>query len=445
MNADYKDKSIESKQVNINPDQIRTGQTETPKKNWLGRAIGSVAKLGSNLANKVENVASPTTEKTPEGHSETKIPEKHTFLKDSETKNLTSLQKKAFENMQTVQSGEHDTEAKKANFREASPVVSITDPVTDDNIKEHIKQGHGNQVAAYVKQRSIFGTKGRDVDIGPQNQTPETKQMENILNGLLENFEGYDFSLDTDGTTLVTHPNGDTENFTEIAANTNFSQLSLSPEKLEIFMKLIESSDLSDRIQGLAKDVVVPIDPKLSSQGELTKVEKFAIGYYTSNEYKELQNAFKGDLLAATAKYSDKNSAFKLRLLLAIVAAATLEKLPNYEPKNANNRFLYRYDQISQDELNKRIEAVGGGGNVTNEQGMISTSHTTPAESFEQRNVIVLYENCKGKSIESMAAMDEREIVLPPTQVQWTHYYTYFDENGAQQHVFVAKAVSSPT
>ena len=146
------------------------------------------------------------------------------------------------------------------------------------------------------------------------------------------------------------------------------------------------------------------------------------------------------------------NHGIKEVLLHVAVAVSGLNKLPDYTPPLGEDgkplKYLYRAEgELPEDILKKRKWAVLQGGGITTEMGFLSTSYFKPAEGFfsEHSTSGILIRSLKGKKITPLSQFGnaEREILLPPTQMQWQYHKEIItDIFKRTMSLFIAKPVT---
>ena len=96
--------------------------------------------------------------------------------------------------------------------------------------------------------------------------------------------------------------------------------------------------------------------------------------------------------------------------------------------------------------LKKRKWAVLQGGGITTEMGFLSTSYTKPSGFFSEfSQSAILIKSLKGKKITPLSQYgnSEREILLPPTQMQWLYHKDIISDIYKNTiALFIAKTVS---
>lgn len=315
----------------------------------------------------------------------------------------------------------------------------------DKEIHKQIIKGIDEGVIEYLRSKTKPEF-SQALVYGPQKKSQETALMQEILDKLLDNTTHYTFENAgnnvfylKEGEKYVTDKkSGERLNFSEFIKNVNFNYISLSKEQCAKFEKIFhEKGNLADYTKMRSENTPSPETEKLEGG------EKMAIFSYTSIHDGEMKKLLQGRL------HNLQGADIGFILLEAAAAISGLNKLPDYEiTGKQQSKFLYRFDEnVPTAIIKARIDAVNNGGGITTEMGLASTSHTHGSESFTDRNIITIFENAKGKSIESLSHFHgdktEREVLLPPTKVQWLHYKELHIGSGKSVHVFVARAVSA--
>lgn len=336
------------------------------------------------------------------------------------------------------------------------------------SLKEMVDNGIEQGISEYIEQNPVEETEERVLVQGPQKLNHATRLLDRIVHDLLINPDQYQFVKgenedylikNRDGTFLLNaagmpvslqyllRPN-------VASSQANFNHISFSESESVHLQKHLETAVLNEYLNLDKLQEIVKVDPKLAQglqQAHLSDGEKAAIQLYTSPEnFSLIQKILQGRIseFEKDVKGFDIDKMLKAYLLIGAIGVSAVNKLPDY---STTARFLYRYDRdLPYSMLQNRIQAVKDGGMITTESGYLSSSHTKPADFFKNGNVITLFENCKAKLLEEMSVITEekeleREVTMPPTQVQWKYYHEFKDENGNVMHLFIARAVTTPT
>lgn len=335
------------------------------------------------------------------------------------------------------------------------PTDSLSFP--SSNLKDLVDNGLEYAIKDYVNSQPSVSSVERLLVQGPQIKNEETFILEKVIHDLLSDPNQLVFEViprsnqcyikDSNGE-LLKDSTGKNVELSELLKKANINHISLSKEQLSAFRTFLNNSSLSNDITTL-NSRSMPTNPKLGeTDNKLTRTEKAALQLYISeNHYSSIQKLLQGRIDEFGADYDSTNvdSFLKSYLLVAAVGVSALNRLPDFESTN-ESQFLYRYDMsLPESKLQERIQNVRDGGKVSTETAFISTSHTRPAEFFKDGNVITLFENCKAKSVEKLSPLDEREVTMPPTQVQWKYHHEFTDSSGKTIHLFIARAVTTPT
>ncbi|WP_068467108.1 hypothetical protein [Candidatus Protochlamydia phocaeensis] len=353
------------------------------------------------------------------------------------------------------------TEKYEKHLKNSEPILS--DVLTP---YEAFKEGFERAIASFIKLGQEGQVKKKIVSEA-QTKNLETELLENLIKGLLKDFDSVKF-IKKDQRYLALYQ-GKIYQFSTLLERVNFNQISLSEEDLQAYHKLLDEGALYNKpylsIRGgrpLEEDFD-QLDP-----GELCRhlsfAEKEAINIYTGNFYRTMNALMRGDIDGAiesnyflpdvfTVK-AKANQTIKEALLHIAVAVSGLNKLPDYVPPPGPDgkpqKYLYRGERdLPESVLAKRKWAVLQGGEITNEMGFLSTAYGKPADAFfnEFTEVGVMIKSLKGKKITPLSQFgnSEREILLPPTQMQWLYQKDIItDIYKRQMTLFIAKPVSVP-
>lgn len=324
-------------------------------------------------------------------------------------------------------------------------------------------QGAGDAVAAYLAEDNENCLK-HELNYGPQTITEETKQGQIIVNALLQNYKSVKFFKNK--STIFVSTGKHTFNFTNLIKGLNFNHLILKSDQLIAYNKLLDSQYISYKSHSHGYDnrptdeqYFMDMDPR-GICSTISLAEKRAINIYTGGAHYGMNALMRGlldDAIKANhnlpSYYSSKeklNYTLKEFLLHCAVAVHGLKQLPDYDPPEREDKtkpqYLYRGEGGST--ISTRIEAVQEGGKVTLELGFISTSYDRPSGIFVNSYTPcgVLLVNVSGKDITplSMFGEGEREVLLPPTQIQWMYHKEIPTKESRTMHLFLALPVRVP-
>lgn len=321
------------------------------------------------------------------------------------------------------------------------------------------QEGCEKPLAAYLKvgneDRLI-----RRIEEGKEVVNEETKTAAFLLKQLLSDIDSVTFiKIGSDYFAVTEHANYDLKKLLEVA---NFNQITFSKAMLAVYHDLIDYSILKEQpklpfVWGRPtnKDFIKN-DPEAISH-HLSLAEKEAINIYTGKAYLQINAFLRGDLDAVVANHQSAgeiNEKLREALLHAAVAVSGLNKIPDFvPPKNPDGttpKYLFRGESTIPESLfAKRKWAVEQGGEVTLECGFISTSYGKPNEYFfnENSKSAIMFKNAKGKKVTQLSQYGgaAREILLPPTHIQWRYHKDIItDKEKKVIALFLAKPVSAP-
>lgn len=325
------------------------------------------------------------------------------------------------------------------------------------------RNGFEKAIASFIKLGQEKNITSQLEKTAP-NKSEETELMEKLIKNLLYDFDSVKF-IKRDGNYLaISH--GKLYKFSALLERVDFNQIKLTTAELNAYHKLLVSGRLFEQ-PFLSRHGRKPTEKDFDDQEEdggckkLSLAEKEAINIYTGNSYSAMNNLMRGNVDRAIEKFhipqmmtknARINHSIKETLLHIAVAISGLNKLPDYIPPAGPNgepaKYLYRGENyISKEDLEKRKWAVLKGGGITTEMGFLSTSYLKPAEGFFNEHVksAVMVRSLKGKNITCLSQFGkgEREILLPPTQMQWQYHKDIItDIYKNTMALFIAKPVT---
>lgn len=344
---------------------------------------------------------------------------------------------------------------------------SIDDPsIASQPSKNPFKDfchGAEQAVAAYLLQGNENGVK-HQLYFGPQNITSETIKAKKIIDSLLDDYESVSF-YKKNGQFYAAIGNEKID-FSATIKRVNFNHIKLSYDQLVVYNRLFNTQNFLNKPMRAGfdntpvdKDYFEENDPKKICKN-ITLAEKKAINIYTGSFHESMNALMRGKIdhcincNGALPSYLSKtkkiNLTLKETILHVTAAVGGLNKLPDYDPpKNSDGtkpQYLYRGEGEEMKEL--RRKAMQDGGEVTMELGFISASYEKPASSFfnEYSGNGILIKNVNGKNITPLSQFQdaEREILLPPTQLQWLYHKEVKAPNGNKLNLFLAIPVRVP-
>jgi hypothetical protein len=327
------------------------------------------------------------------------------------------------------------------------------------------QDGFERAIASYIKLGQEENIKNKVIS-QQQPKSEETQILENLIKSLLKDFDSVKFIKKEHRYLAIA--DGKLYQFSTILERVNFNDIELDSTELNAYHQYLDSGRLFQK-------------PHLSSQNRrpteedfeeldsenlcraLTFAEKEALNIYTGNSYAAMNNLMRGkideaidclyipDIFTPSGKV---NHCIKEILLHIGVAISGLNKLPDYTPPSGSDgqpiKYLYRAENhLPEDILKKRKWAALNGQGITMEMGFISTAFEKPAQGFfgEHSQAGLMIKNLKGKKITPLSQFgnNEREILLPPTQMQWLYSKDIVtDVYKNQLALFIAKPVSVP-
>ncbi len=329
---------------------------------------------------------------------------------------------------------------------------------------EAFKEGFERAIASFIKLGQEGQVKNKIIS-EVQNKTIETELLEQLIKNLLKDFDSVKF-VKKDNRYLAIS-GGKLYQFSTLLERANFNLISLSKEDIEAYQALLDNNQLLHQPylhttgHKPSERDFDDLDPDNLCR-TISFAEKEAINVYTGNFYRTMNALMRGniddaikynyllpDMLSPQAK---ANQTIKESLLHIALAVSGLNKLPDYVPPNGPDgkpaKYLYRAEgYVPDDVLAKRKWAVLQGGEITTEMGFISTAFEKPASGFfnEHSQAAILIKNLKGKKVTPLSQFGnaEREILLPPTQMQWLYHKDIITDIFKKQiALFIAKPVT---
>ncbi|MBA2369147.1 MAG: hypothetical protein H0V82_09015 [Candidatus Protochlamydia sp.] len=325
---------------------------------------------------------------------------------------------------------------------------------------EAFKEGFERAIASFIK----LGNEGKVNKILSEKQTKniETELMETLIKNLLNDFNSVKFIKKDNKYLAICH--GKLYQFSNILEKANFNLIVLTNKDLVAYQKLLNTQTLYQQPNlNTGKPTALDFEAR-DPQGlckNISFAEKEAINIYTGHYYRAMNSLMRGNIDdaiewgSAPSFFTVKEQAnhnIKETLLHVIVAVSGLNKLPDFVPSpgidGKPQKYLYRSEgSLPESVLAQRKWAVLNGGQITTEMGFISTSFSKPAEGFfgEHTSSAVMIKNLKGKKITPLSQFgdSEREVLLPPTQLQWKYQKDVItDVYKNTLPLFIAKPVS---
>ncbi len=331
---------------------------------------------------------------------------------------------------------------------------------------EAIKEGAEKAIASYIKMGNE-GLVTQKLVLGPQPKTKETNQAELLVKQLLKDFNSIKF-IKIDNVYLAISTDN-IYNFSKILERVDFNQITLTNEELLNYHALLNSDNICNKpflnniLRRPTRQDFIDLDPE-NLCSSLTFPEKEAINIYTSSYYYVMNSLMRGNIDEAVegdyscfdscSKEEQANRTLKEAFLHIAVAVSALNKLPDFVPPLGTDgecqKYLYRSESnLPNSILDQRKRAILEGGKVTREMGFLSTAFSKPAAGFfsEFTRSTIMLKGLKGKKITPLSQFGEveREVLIPPTQVQWLYCKDIVtDVYKNTMTLFIAKPVNTP-
>lgn len=329
---------------------------------------------------------------------------------------------------------------------------------------EAFKEGFERAIASFIK----LGQEGlvkKKIVSEVQIKNVETELLEQLIKNLLKDFDSVKF-VKKDNRYLAIS-GGKLYQFSTLLERANFNLISLREEDFKGYQNLIDNNQLLHQPY-LQTSGYKPSERDFDQADPehlcrtLSFAEKEAINVYTGNFYRSINALMRGQiddainynylLPSMLTPQAKANQTIKEGLLHIALAVSGLNKLPDYIPPNGPDgkpaKYLYRAEgYVPDDVLAKRKWSVLQGGEITIEMGFISAAFEKPAGGFfnENAQAAILIKNLKGKKVTPLSQFGntEREILLPPTQMQWLYHKDIItDVFKKQMALFIAKPVT---
>lgn len=256
---------------------------------------------------------------------------------------------------------------------------------------------------------------------GPLSKNTYTYQLEFLTQKLLsmENF----YIKNSDGEYQIIFDDGTQLELTKILTHANFDHLEFKlPDFKQYENYIYEHSQYKPDIESVfPSEEQFRANDKTGALRELNYAEMMAINLYTTPDYYKNINAF----TRGTYTFEDRPEWIRDVILHTVMSASGLAKAQEVTIPGS-----FRYESVySEEALKQRIELAETGG-ISIERNFISSAEV-PAERFVDK-IAITYTDVKGKYIAPLSAYpEEREFLIPPTQMQWknhtqegdTHYF----------------------
>lgn len=304
--------------------------------------------------------------------------------------------------------------------------------------------GYAEAVKRFLKEEKKLATQSSQKversQVSLHNEkTVQTTIAQKILSDLLKDFSMYRINHEDDKYYLTNkegsylqYSTGEKVELQEFIKKVDFNQIQFSAEEVSAYQQLLHIYDYV----GCKPEIPDAGFPTVGACSELLEGEKEAINIYTGDDNTSMIRFMQGRISDVCGESDRLKSLF----ISSAMCVAALNKLPDFHP---TQKFLFRYDaSLKPEKMNERIKAVKEGKGITRELGFISTSHTQPSYEYViQGTVATLFYNCKAKYIAPLSEFpEEREVLLPPTEIQWKYHYA-FNDDGIEKHIFIAKPV----
>jgi hypothetical protein len=346
-----------------------------------------------------------------------------------------------------------DPERYERHHRDSAPILS-----GEISAFYAFQQGQGKVISAYLKLNNEHQIIRRVVE-GEEIVNEETKTMAQVVKQLLDHSESVEFIKQDKEYFIVL--NGNIHSLKQLLGFVNFNQITFSNGALNRYHDYIDSDILKAKpwmmslIHRPTDEDFIKADPEGLCKN-LNLAEKEAINIYTGAYYMAMNTFLRGDFdfIESWSGPQEINSVLREILLHSAVAISGLNKMPDYTPPvnsdGSTSVYLYRGENYIPDAvLSHRKWAVEEGGGVTFENGFISSAYNEPVSGFfgEDSKSGIMFKNLKGKKVTPLSAFGdgEREVLFPPTHIQWLYYKNVISDIYKNTiAIFLAKPVTAP-
>lgn len=369
---------------------------------------------------------------------------------------LVSLSSYADEEVYTDRGFDYVLEDLSSNPERAEKHRKNAEPILNGSMSAFraFQDGKETAISAYLKLDNEDRPMRR-IREGEEVRNEETMIMADIIKSLLMDYNSVEFIKQNNKIYVVIK--GESHDLKQLLDFTNFNQITFTEASLKKYHDYIDlyfgykpwlnngrpsNNDFTKR------------DPEGNCK-KLNFAEKEAINIYTGSAYLDMNALLRNKLnnFLNNSPYTI-NKSLKEMLLHAAVAVSGLNKMPDFEPTKNNDgtfpKYIYRGESyVSDSILEERLEAVKEGGDVTLEGGFLSAAYGKPVNGFfgEHSKCGIMFRNVKGKKIISLSmfGQSEREVLLPPTHVQWRYHKNVISDHAKNTvALFLAIPVTAP-
>lgn len=275
---------------------------------------------------------------------------------------------------------------------------------------------------------------------GPKVKSQFTYNFETIVEALLRGDPSH-FTLENNQYFVEIGKNK--FNLSEILAKADLQQLVLNKTHCTQYVKFLSNESRQTpqkpNYKGKANERFFRGNDKKGALKNLHFAEMAALNIYTQNYYEQMNAVLRGMIPFDSNKVDFQKSMKEVMLHIAM-ASTGLSKCPVKDIK-----ICYRYDgkSLPQSIVQARIDSVNSSESdlkVTVEAGFTSTSKEKPGGGMSGPYRTV-FGGLVGKDIAAISYFpEEREFLIPPTQIKWITY----NKDEQDNTYFLATPVNTP-
>lgn len=276
------------------------------------------------------------------------------------------------------------------------------------------------------------------VPAGPLPKNEYTHQYETLMKGMLAG-DSYSVQILNNSSTgkdeAVITMDGVDYNLAEIMKYANLNQLTLTANDIKAYEAMVidntaslkhfpgtPPNNMPAKTTQEVKDLIKTFDLADPSLATMSKAERLAINIYTTDFYRAANNLLRNG--APDASYTDL-AAIKELICHTGMAIHGLNAIPDSKNHIVPD-IAFRGESYYKEAMEQRTKAAANNG-VTMEMGFISTSADKPLDSFDN-GVAIVFKGVIGKNVKGVSAYSsENEVLMPPTQIQWSSYSNHND------------------
>lgn len=218
----------------------------------------------------------------------------------------------------------------------------------------------------------------------------------------------------------------ETYNLATLLKHANYQHIKLLTKDLNRYQDYAKSRVSEKTFKFLASEEEIRKQDEDKNLSDVSYPEMFGIHLYSGDMYSQINAVLRGEF------HKVKPEDIIVLLVHSTVAVSGLNKIPDSIVNTA-----YRVETVGDDPGNiakreTRLKEIEKGGGVTQERGFVSSSFAKPSEDWVPTgDTYITFQGIPGedglsggligKNIHLISPLpDEREFLIPPTQVLWT-------------------------